>query len=100
MEISAALFIVALIVAVIWLVIASKRLRHKMFAIFLIALVIFTFLSFSMVVKKNNIDLKTVPGMVDAGKLYFSWLLSVFGNVKTITGNAIGMDWAGGNQTG
>ena len=30
---------------------------------------------------------------VDAGKIYFSWLGSVFFNLKTITTHAVKMDW-------
>jgi len=45
------------------------------------------------------VDLKTVPGLFKAVKIYFSWLGSVLGNMKSITTNAIKMDW-NGNQTG
>jgi len=99
MVIGTTLFVVAILIVAIWVVIEIKRFKHKIFAIFLIALILFTYFSFTAVIKKNPVDLKTVPGMIDASKLYFSWLGSVFGNLKSITINAIKMDWKSINQT-
>ena len=99
MVIGTTLFVIAILIVAIWVVIEIKRFRHKVFAIFLIALILFTYLSFTVVIKKHDVDLKTVPGMIDASKLYFSWLGSVFGNLKSITTSAIKMDWKSANQT-
>ncbi|MFH1327038.1 MAG: hypothetical protein ABIH59_02840 [archaeon] len=99
MVIGITLFIVAILIAVIWVFIEVKRLRHKVFAMFLIALILFSYLSFTLVLKGKDIDIKTIPGMVEAGKLYFSWLGSIFSNFKIITSNAIRLDWTGGNKT-
>ncbi len=99
MVIGVTLIVVAALVAVIWIVIETKRMKHKIFAILLIALILFTYLSFTHVVKKHEVDVTTAGGIFDAGKLYFSWLGSIFGNFKSITTNAIKMDWSGGNST-
>ncbi|MFH1365434.1 MAG: hypothetical protein ABIH28_02535 [archaeon] len=96
--ISTSLVIVSLIVIGVWLLIELKRMRHKLFAIFLIVLIIFAYMSFSVVIKNNSVDLKTIDGLTKAGKVYFAWLGSAFGNIKAITTSAIKMDWAG-NQT-
>jgi len=93
MAVGIALFVVSILIIAIWIIIEVKRLKHKIFAIFLIALILFTYVSFAITLKGKDIDFKTVPGMVLAGKLYFSWLVSVFGNMKSITVNAIQMDW-------
>jgi len=100
MVIGITLFIVAIVIVAIWLVIEVKRLRHKVFAMFLIALILFSYLSFTLVLRGSGIDLKTVPGLIEGGKLYFSWLGSLFGNAKSMTSHAIGLDWTGGNETG
>jgi len=88
------LIIVAAIVIVIWVVVEFKRFRHKFFAIFLIILIIFSYLSFVVVLKGKDIDFKSPEGLKVAGKLYFVWLKSVFSNIKIITSNAIHMDWS------
>ena len=85
--------IVVVAIVAIYILIELKRFRHKIFAIFLIALILFVYLSAAYVLRGRDLDLKTASGFVDATKLYFSWLSSVFGNVKTITANAINMDW-------
>lgn len=101
MAIGTTFFIVGVLIVAIWLIIELKRMRHKIFAFFLIALILFTYFSFNLVLKKNNVDLGSVSGLVEAGKLYLSWLGSAFGNAKTITANAVKLDWSNSkNVTG
>jgi hypothetical protein len=87
--------IIAGIIILIWILFEVKRARHKIFAMFLIALILFSYFSFTFVIKKNDVDIKSSSGMAEAGRLYFSWLGSLFGNLRTITANAIKMDWKG-----
>ncbi len=99
MAIGVTLFIVGVLIAVIWILIEMKRLRHKTFAIFLIVLILFTYFSFSYVAKKNDVQLSSISGLMSGGKLYLSWLGSLFGNVKSITGYATDLDWQDNNST-
>ena len=99
MAVGITLFIVGGLVVAIWVIIEVKRLRHKMFAIFLIALILFTYISFSITLSGHDIDFTEVSGLTQAAKLYFSWLGSVFGNVKSITAQAINLDWSSANNT-
>jgi len=85
--------IMVLVVAAIWIIIEMKRFKHKIFAVILILMILFTYISFNSVISKHDINLKTVEGLKTAGSLYLSWLGSIFTNLKTITSNAIGMDW-------
>ncbi|MEK6906783.1 MAG: hypothetical protein AABW81_04125 [Nanoarchaeota archaeon] len=98
MEFGFTLFIVGALIILIMLIIAVKRLKHKVFAIFLIIFILITYVGFSVVLRENNVDLKTVPGVISASKLYFSWLGSVFLNVKSATAYVVKMDW-GGNES-
>jgi len=99
MEIGVTLFIVAVLVVIIWVTIELKRLRHKVFAIVLIGLILFSYISATVIFRGQNIDFKTVPGVIKASKLYFYWLVSIVGNFKSITTNAIKMDWGTNNKT-
>ncbi len=99
MELGFTIFIIAVVIIIIWLVIEMKRFRHKMFAIFLIVLILFTYISFTIVLKEQNINLKTIPGIMEASKLYFSWLGHLFVNLKTITINVIKLDWVGNSSS-
>jgi hypothetical protein len=96
---SATFFVVAIAIVVIWVLIEVKRLKHKLFAFFLIGLILFTYISFSVSLKNENVDLKTVPGLIKAGKLYFAWLGSAFKNVKSITAYASSQDWNDYNKS-
>lgn len=87
------ILIIAALSIAIWVIIEFKRLKHKMFAILLIGMILFSYISFSLVFKEEKIDFKTVPGLIDASKIYFTWLGSLFGNMKSITTYAVNMDW-------
>jgi hypothetical protein len=87
------LILIAAVVIVIWVAVEFKRFKHKFFAVLLIILIIFGYLSFIIVFKGKDVDLKSADGVQAAGKIYFAWLGSVFSNFKTITANAVHMDW-------
>jgi len=93
------LLITAIIVLFIYLMMGFRRARHKFFSLFLIFMLLFLAISFTVAIKGKNIDLKTSKGVFDAGKVYFSWLGSAFGNFKTVTTYAVKMDWGGSNKT-
>jgi hypothetical protein len=91
---SIGVIVVSVLILGIWILIEVKRMRHKFFAIFLILLILFTYVSFSITMKNNDVNLKTIDGLTKATKLYFLWLGSAFGNMKSITTNAVKMDWS------
>jgi len=94
MVIGIALFVVAVLIIAIWVLIEIKRMKHKVFAIILIALILFSYISASLIFRGQDINFKTVPGLIKATKIYFSWIGSVFLNIKSITTNAVKMDWS------
>jgi len=99
MALNITLIIVAAVIIVIWLLIEMKRFRHKFFAVFLILLIVFFYVTAYFVFKDKKVDLKTMSGINDATKTYFTFLGGVFKNVKTITANAIKMDWNSDNSS-
>ncbi len=99
MAVGVTLLIIAVLLIAIWVIFEVKRFKHKLFAIFLIGLILFTYLSFMAVLKGEDIDLKSTVGIKEAGSLYVSWLGSIFGNLKSITTHAIDMDWKSINET-
>ena len=99
MVIGITLFIVAALVVAIWILIEFKRMKHKLFALILIGLIIFSYVSATVIFKDTNINFKTIPGIIEGSKIYFSWLGSVFVNLKTVTANVVKMDWTSANKT-
>jgi|TARA_Y100000310_G_scaffold17671_1_gene17430 hypothetical protein len=90
----ASLLIISVVIISIWVVIEVKRFKHKIFAIFLIILIIILYWGVIVVFQDREIDLTTVSGMTEATKIYFSWFGSIFENLKTLTSNVIRMDWS------
>jgi hypothetical protein len=99
MEIGSTIFILAVLIIAIWIIVEIKRLKHKIFAIFLILLILFSYFSFIIAIKGEDIDFKTVSGVTEAGKLYFSWLGSMLKNLKSISTYAFKKDWKLENKT-
>tara|TARA_Y100000034_G_scaffold45400_1_gene55827 strand:- start:8100 stop:8405 length:306 start_codon:yes stop_codon:yes gene_type:complete len=93
MAIGITMLVISVLIIAIWVIIEIKRLKHKLFAIFLIGLLLFAYFSSVVVFKEKDIDYKTIPGIIDATKIYFSWLGFIFSNMKTITAGAVQMDW-------
>jgi hypothetical protein len=87
------LMLVAAVIVIIWVMVEFQRLKHKIFAIVLISLILFGYLSFALVLKDKNLDYRSVAGLMTAGKVYFSWLGGTLGNFKTMTSHAISLDW-------
>ena len=95
MAVNVVIFVIAILIAAIWILYGFKRMKHRFLAIILIALVLFSFLSFGIVFKGENISVENISDFGNVARLYLSWLGSVFGNFKMITANAVKMDWRG-----
>lgn len=92
------LIIIALIVLA-FVFLRFRHIKHKVFLIGFIILLLFIYTTSSRVLAEHNIDWKSVGGIEKALKVYFSWIGGAFGNLKVITSNAIKMDWAAKNKT-
>ena len=91
-------FIIALFIVGV-LVVKARHVKHRFFAILLVLLVLFFYLTVPRVIQGHDVDLKTFDGIILTVRLYFAWLVHAFGNFQELTGKAVGMDWVG-NQTG
>jgi len=93
------LFIIGILVVVAVILIKMNHFRHRITIIGLLIFVLFLYSTIVIVNKGNEINLTTSEGIFDAVKVYFGWLGNGFGNLKTLTGNAIKMDWISTNGT-
>ena len=99
MGIAVIIIIIALIIALIWILVELRRFKHKFFAIFLIILILASYFGFVVTLKGKDIDYKSIDGLQTVAKLYFIWIGSIFKNLKTITANAIKLDWKGDSSS-
>jgi hypothetical protein len=91
---------VILIVLIVAVIVISKlvhfeHFQKKVFFILILFVLAFFCITILSVVKTNKIDLTSAQGILSLGKYYFHWLGHVLGNIGTLTGNAIRMDWSG-----
>ncbi len=93
------LFIVSLLLVGIWVYIEVQKFKHKALAIFFIALLVFIYLTGAFVLKDKEVNFNSISGIMTATKIYFSWLGTAFVNLKTITSNAMKLNWENQNKT-
>jgi multisubunit Na+/H+ antiporter MnhB subunit len=93
-----AILICVAIVAILILV-RIKKLKHELFAIFLIAVILFGVFSFSLAFKGKDVSISDMPSLEKAVKIYFSWFGNAVNNAKVITGQIVKMNWQGNKTT-
>lgn len=93
MELSTIFLIVVLALIGLWMLFGMNKVRHKIFAVILIAIIIFSYISLTIVFKDKSPSITNPIGIFHGFKTYYSWVESVVWNLKTITANAISMDW-------
>ncbi len=98
MKFSLTFFVIVASIIAIWIFAEIKRVKHKIFAIAIILMLLFFYFSFTSVFKNRNIDFMSIDGLVIASEIYFSWITSFFGNIKTITSNALKIDFEKNNS--
>ena len=99
MVLASTLLLLGFVIAAIWIFVEFKRLKHKIFAIATIVLILFAYVSFTTSIKGNDLDLKNSQDMIKATRIYFSWLGNIFGNMKATTAYALKKDWNEYDQT-
>ena len=64
-----------------------------------VLLVLFLYISLTLVKTQNNLNFNSTEGVFSSIKVYLGWLANGFQNLKSITGNAIKMDWTSTDKT-
>ena len=77
-----------------------KHMKQRFMAIVIVLLLLFFYVSYVRVTEAADIDYKTIKGYETGTRLYFSWLLGLFDNVKGLTGNAVNLDWSSNKSIG
>ena len=88
------------LVIVVGMIIITVSLVQKKQAIatkIALALSIFLVISVGYVYISSGTSIGSFNDFVDFVSVYFSWLGSVFGNLKAITTNAVSLEWGSNN---
>jgi len=95
------IFWLVVLVAILGVLFVAKlsHLKHRLSITGLILFLLFVYITFVVIADNNSVDIGSFKGFFTGIKVYFSWLGHIFGNVRTITGNVVRMDWIT-NSTG
>ena len=86
--------LISLAILIIFLLVKFRYVKHKLTWIIIIILVVIGYTGFFISTAGQNIDLNSVEGIQIAGKLYLGWLSNSFSNLKTISSDAVKLDWS------
>ena len=85
--------LIGIFLVVLMMVFKAKEVRHKLGFVVVASIVLFLVFSFYQVYTTQKLDFTSLDGVVNAGKLYASWLGTMFGNVAKVSNYAIQQDW-------
>lgn len=91
--------IISVIVVLVIMFIKAKAFRHKFFMITFLVVLLFIYITYSKVAAANSISINSLGDFFKAGKIYFSWLGNAVFNLKSLTSNAVKMNWNITNKT-
>jgi predicted MFS family arabinose efflux permease len=94
-------WLIAIVALVLLFLFLRKYIEHKVIVVLLVLLFVFllvSVISINSSIQSNSIDWKSATGIIQIGKVYGSWLGQMFTNLKTITGNAVHLNWQGNLQ--
>src|SRR3989344_5595072 len=91
-------FVVALVLVAIVLFVKASNKGQNFWSYIIVAAAIFFVITLMYVLTLPGVSLTTLDGVVELGRLYFSWLAKIVINLGQITGRAIDLDW-GANFT-
>lgn len=91
--------IIVVLIVLAFLILRIKHLKHKVFLVIIIMILLFFYTTGSRILAEQNVNWKSLSGLEKGVKVYFSWLGGIFSNLKTMTANAIKMDWTARNKT-
>lgn len=91
--------IIAILIILAFAFLRLRHMKHKLFLILFILVLLFFYTTGSRVLAEHEINWKSVAGWEKGLKTYFAWLGGFVGNLRTITANAVRMDWEHRNRT-
>lgn len=74
-----------------------KEIRHQFGLVIVTFLLIFLAFSVYSVYSTHKVNFSTFDGVVEAGKIYVTWLGGVGHNIAKVTGYAVNQEWGFNN---
>ncbi len=87
--------VVGIVILLFYILFSVLRIRHSFIAVTIIVILLFFAAGFIVVFQGKSVDFTSTKGLSNAAGLYFNWLGGVFDNMKTVTTNAVKLNWKG-----
>jgi len=84
---------IVVILAALFIFVKATNLGQNLWSYALVAGALFLLVTIIYVSSFTEVSLTSFDGIVDFGRVYFSWMGSFVDNVGTITGRAVNLDW-------
>ena len=91
--------VIGVLVIIAVLALKVNHLRHRIWILALVFLALFLYTSAAIVYSENELRFNSMEGIFNSMKIYIGWLGNGFQNLKSLSGNAVDMDWANSNET-
>jgi hypothetical protein len=85
--------VIVLILAAVYVFVKTTNKGQNIWSYLIVVAAIFFIVTLVYVSTLPGVSLTSLEGLVELGKLYFSWLGKVGGNMLHLTGNAVKLDW-------
>ena len=86
-------WIIAVLVLVLIILMRFKEVRHKLGLVVISIFILFLVITFAQIYSAHDLELNSFDGVVNAGKIYFSWLGQAVKNVVRVSGYAVKQEW-------
>jgi len=91
--------VIGILVIAALIALKMNHLRHRIWILALVFLALFLYTSAAIVYNENELTFDSMEGIFSSIKIYIGWLGNGFQNLKTLSGNAINLDWTDSNET-
>jgi len=85
--------IILLVLAAVYVFVKTTNKGQNIWSYLIVIAAIFFIVTLVYVSTLPGVSLTSLEGLVQLGKLYFSWLGKVGSNMVHLTGNAVKLDW-------
>ena len=86
--------VILLVLAAIMIFVKTSNKGQNVWSYVIVVAAIFFVITLVYVLTLPGINLTTLDGVLQLGKLYFAWLGKIIVNLGHVTGNAVNLDWS------
>lgn len=91
--------VIGILILIAFILLKTNHFKHRAWIILIVVLALFLYVSITLVNTNHDLNVNSTEGFFNSVKIYSGWLANGFKNLKSITGNAVKMDWTSADET-